>query len=56
MKGNRELWTALRLLRKNKAITPKEYGVYKGQILSGDEEGALKGLMRKGLVRYEYTD
>lgn len=45
-----ELWTALRLLRKNSAISKQQYRTYKGQILAGDIEGCIKGLKRKGLI------
>ena len=41
----------MRLLRKNKEITPYEFKVYRGQILAGDEKGAIKGLKRKGLIK-----
>lgn len=51
MKGQADLWAALRLLRKNKEITPYEFKVYRGQILAGDEKGAIKGLKRKGLIK-----
>ena len=53
MKGRSDLWAALRLLKKNKAITSNEFKVYRGQILAGDEAAAIKGLKRKGLIEWE---
>lgn len=44
------LWCALRLLKKNNAITRQEFNVYKGQILSGNPEACIRGLKRKGLI------
>jgi len=46
-----DLWAALRLLKKHGAITPQQYKVYKGQILSGDSEACIRGLKRKGLIK-----
>lgn len=51
--GRPDLWAALRLLRKNKAITAYEFKVYRGQILAGDELACIKGLKRKGLIQWE---
>lgn len=53
MTGQTDLWAALRLLKKNNAITRQEYNTYKGQILAGDEEAAIRGLKRKKLIREE---
>lgn len=52
-KGRPDLWAALRLLRKNNAITATEFRVYRGQILSGDENACIRGLERKGLITWE---
>lgn len=51
MKGQADLWAALRLLKKNKVITSQEFKTYRGQILAGEEEGAIMGLKRKGLIK-----
>lgn len=53
MKSTTNIWAALRLLRKNKAITAYEFKVYRGQILAGEEDAAIKGLKRKGLIKWE---
>lgn len=53
MKGRSDLWAALRLLRKNRAITSQEFKTYRGQILKGEEDAAIKGLKRKGLIEWE---
>lgn len=38
---------ALRVLRHHRpALTPKQYKTLRGQILAGDDTGALKGLLR----------
>lgn len=52
MKGRTDLWAALRLLKKNKAITSQEFKTYRGQILAGEEDAAIKGLKRKGLIEW----
>lgn len=41
----------LKTLYKDKRITPQQYRTYKGQILSGNVEGCIKGLQRKGLMK-----
>ena len=51
MVGRPDLWKALTDLKKAGCITPKEFKVYRGQILNGDEEGAIRGLLRKGLIK-----
>lgn len=38
-----------RLLKQNK-ITKQEYRTYKGQVKSGNTEGCIVGLKRKGLI------
>lgn len=38
-----------RLLTERK-ITQQEFRTYRGQILSGNEEGCIKGLKRKKLI------
>lgn len=48
---NGELWCALRLLKKHKAITRQEFNTYKGQILSGNPDACIRGLKRKGLIK-----
>lgn len=45
------IWKILKDLKKEKKITLQQYRTYKGQILSGDQEGAIRGLKRKGLIR-----
>ena len=52
MTKNNDLWTALRLLKKNKVITSQEFKTYRGQILVGEEDAAIKGLKRKGLIEW----
>ena len=52
-KGSNEIWVALRLLRKNGTISKQAFRTYAGQIRNGQEEAAIKGLLRKGLIRYE---
>lgn len=44
------IWKLLKELKKQKKITLQQYRTFKGQILSGDKEGALRGLKRKGLI------
>lgn len=51
MTGRKDLWIALTDLKRAKSITPREFKVYAGQIRSGNEEGAIKGLKRKGLIK-----
>lgn len=40
----------LKRLYKARKITGQQYKTYKGQVLHGDEEAALVGLRRKGLI------
>ena len=35
---------------KQKKITVQQYRVFRGQVLSGDEDGCLRGLRRLGLM------
>ena len=37
-------------LKVRKLITVQQFRTFKGQVLSGDEEGCLKGLKRLGLI------
>ena len=45
-----DVWKVLKELKKQNKITKQQYRTYKGQILSGDTEGAIRGLKRKQLV------
>jgi hypothetical protein len=40
----------LKQLKADNKINIQEYKTYKGQVLSGNEEGCRKGLKRKGLI------
>ena len=40
----------LKWLKKNRKITIQQFKTFKGQVLSGDEAGCLKGLKRLGLM------
>ena len=40
----------LKRLYKAQRITGQEYKTYRGQVLHGDEEAALCGMRRKGLI------
>lgn len=40
----------LKQLLKHKKITKQAYKTYRGQCLSGDEQGCLVGLRRKKLI------
>lgn len=40
----------LRQLKRDGRITTQAYRTYKGQVLSGNEAGCLKGLRRKCLI------
>lgn len=44
------IWKLLKDLKRQNKITTQQYRTFKGQILSGDIEGAIKGLKRKQLV------
>ncbi len=45
-----ETLNLLKRLKREKKITTQEYRTYKGQVLSGNEQGALKGLRRKRII------
>jgi hypothetical protein len=45
-----ETMKLLKQLKNNKRITIQQYRTFKGQLLSGNEEGCLKGLRRMKLV------
>lgn len=40
----------LKKLKKEKKINMQQYRTYKGQVLSGNVEGCIKGLKRKKLI------
>lgn len=40
----------LKTLKAGKKITLQQYRTYKGQVLSGNINGCIKGLQRKGLL------
>lgn len=40
----------LKRLLKEKKINKQQFRTYRGQVLSGNEEGCLVGLSRKGLI------
>ena len=40
----------LKRLLKEQRITQQQYRTYKGQVISGNEEGCLIGLKRKRLI------
>ena len=40
----------LKRLYKERKITGQQYKTYKGQVLHGEEEAALVGMRRKGLI------
>lgn len=44
------IWKRLKELKKQNKITLQQYRTFKGQILSGDKDGAIRGLKRKGLI------
>lgn len=44
------LLKTLKQLKKDGRISQQEFRTYKGQVLSGDESGCIKGLKRKGLL------
>lgn len=45
-----ETMKLLRQLRRDSRISTQQFNTYKGQILSGNEIGCIKGLNRKGLI------
>ena len=40
----------LKQLKADKKINIQEFRTYRGQVLSGNEEGCIRGLKRKGLI------
>lgn len=44
------IWKVLKELKKQNKITTQQIRTFKGQILSGDIEGVIKGLKRMQLV------
>lgn len=40
----------LKELKRDKKITMQQYRTFKGQVLSGNEAGCLKGLQRMKLI------
>lgn len=47
----KETLKVLKQLVTEGRISKQSYRTYRGQVLSGDEEGCIKGLIRKGLMR-----
>lgn len=45
-----QIMKILKQLKTDKKINTQEFKTYRGQVLSGDKEGCLKGLKRKGLI------
>ena len=45
-----EIIKILKQLRADKKINIQEFRTYRGQVLSGNEEGCIRGLKRKGLI------
>lgn len=46
-----ETLTLLKTLKAGKKITLQQYRTYKGQVLSGNIDGCIKGLKRKRLIK-----
>ena len=40
----------LKQLKADNKINMQEFRTYRGQVLSGNKEGCIKGLKRKGLI------
>lgn len=51
-----EILKILKALKNNKQISQQQYRTYKGQVLSGDEVGCLKGLTKKKLIKPERAE
>ena len=49
MQKNRTIGKMKQMVKQNK-ITVQQFRTFKGQVLSGNEEGCLKGLKRLGLM------
>lgn len=45
-----EIIKLLKELKRDRKITMQQYRTFKGQILSGNEAGCLKGLQRMKLI------
>lgn len=45
-----ETMKILEQLKRDGKITIQAYRTYRGQVLSGNEDGCLRGLKRKGLI------
>jgi hypothetical protein len=45
-----ETMKILKQLKNDKKITMQQYRTFKGQVLSGNEAGCLKGLQRMKLI------
>lgn len=45
-----QIMKILKQLKADKKINTQEFKTYRGQVLSGNEEGCLRGLKRKGLI------
>lgn len=41
----------LKILKRQNKLTMQQYRTYKGQVLSGDVDGCLRGLIRKGFIK-----
>lgn len=41
----------LKRLKKQNKLTMQQYKTYRGQVLSGDLDGCLRGLTRKGFIK-----
>jgi len=46
----KETLRTLKTLLNNNRITKQQYRTYRGQVLSGNIDGCLKGLQRKHLI------
>ena len=51
--NTQEIIQTLKTLRRQGKITFQQYATYKGQVLSGNVEGCIKGLKRKKLIGEE---
>lgn len=49
MKRNKTI-EMLKALMQQKRITTQQFRTFKGQVLSGNESGCIKGLQRLGLI------
>ena len=49
-KDNDRIIKLLKSLRRNGRITWQQYSTYKGQVLSGNIDGCIKGLERKKMI------